>query len=242
MDPAEEQQQELEVLESIYPDELTVISPTHFVIRVQLDTPSQRKHFLDLIVRYPPTYPEVIPNLDLEIPEDISDDEADEDDDEEDEDDDDVKAMKLALNMAEIIEFTRNELALLLTKLNEEAELNIGMPSVFALTTQLKDEAEALFNQILETRQKEYEREREEREREEQKKFIGTKVTKESFLEWRAKFRSEMKFDEIDKQRFQQMHQGKLTGREIFEKGLAGAEDEDEDEVTAVEGVKKLAI
>ncbi|EGW30057.1 uncharacterized protein SPAPADRAFT_63673, partial [Spathaspora passalidarum NRRL Y-27907] len=191
MDPAEEQQQELEVLESIYPDELTVISPTHFIIRVQLDTPSQRKHYLDLIVRYPPTYPEVIPNLDLEIPE-ISEEEEDSDDDDEDEDDDDTKAIKLALNMAEVIEFTRDELALLLSKLNEEAELNIGMPSVFALTTQLKDEAEALFVQILETRQKEYEREREEREREEQKKFIGTKVTKESYLEWRDKFRAEM--------------------------------------------------
>lgn len=247
MDPAEEQQQELEVLQSIYPDELTIVNDTTFIIRVNLDTPSERKHALNLQVKYPPTYPEVTPELHLEVAEDEDEEDEDEDyyddDDDEDDEDEDTKAAKLALNMSETIEFTRSELNQLLEKLNEEAEMNIGMPSVFALATNLKDEAELLFEQVLKDKEQAYEREREAKEREEQKKFIGTKVTKELFAEWRNKFREEIKYDERLKQRFENMHQGKLTGRQIFEKGLAGNEEDtnpNDDEV--VDSMSKVSI
>ncbi|KAG7663374.1 GIR2 [[Candida] subhashii] len=249
MDPVEEQQQELEVLESIYPDELTLLNETTFIIRINLDTPSERKHALNLQVKYPPTYPEVIPELYLDIAEDQEEDESDEydddyyDDNDDDEDDEDTKAAKLALNMSETIEFTRTELNQLLGKLNEEAEMNIGMPSVFALTTLLKDEAELLFEQILKQKEQDYEHERELKEQEEQKKFIGTKVTKESFSKWRDEFRKEIKYDEQLLERFEKMHQGKLTGRQIFEKGLAGNEDDtnpNDDEI--VDSMKKVTV
>lgn len=249
MDPVEEQQQELEVLESIYPDELTLLNDTTFIIRINLDTPSERKHALNLQVKYPPTYPEVIPELYLDIAEDQEEDESDEydddyyDDNDDDEDDEDTKAAKLALNMSETIEFTRTELNQLLGKLNEEAEMNIGMPSVFALTTLLKDEAELLFEQILKQKEQDYEHERELKEQEEQKKFIGTKVTKELFSKWRDEFRKEIKYDEQLLERFEKMHQGKLTGRQIFEKGLAGNEDDtnpNDDEI--VDSMKKVTV
>ena len=249
MDPVEEQQQELEVLESIYPDELTLLNDTTFIIRINLDTPSERKHALNLQVKYPPTYPEVIPELYLDIAEDQEEDESDEydddyyDDNDDDEDDEDTKAAKLALNMSETIEFTRTELNQLLGKLNEEAEMNIGMPSVFALTTLLKDEAELLFEQILKQKEQDYEHERELKEQEEQKKFIGTEVTKELFSKWRDEFRKEIKYDEQLLERFEKMHQGKLTGRQIFEKGLAGNEDDtnpNDDEI--VDSMKKVTV
>lgn len=230
MDALEEQQQELEVLESIYPDELTVVSATNFTIKITLDTVSDRKHRLLLHVTYPPTYPDVVPGLSIEIP--VLDD--DEDDEEEDDDDGDEKVVHLS----EEIYFDRDDTKVLLEKLNEEAEVNIGMPSVFALTTQLKDEAEALFQQKLDREQRKHDDEMKKREVEEQKKFNGTKVTKESWAAWRDQFRAEMRIEEHDIERMRKMHNGKLTGKEIFEQGLAG----DEDLLELLEEVKKVAV
>ncbi|KAI5950325.1 GIR2 [Candida jiufengensis] len=241
MDYKEEQDQELEILQSIYPDELEILndSQTHFQVRVNLDLPSERKHALLLIVKYPPTYPEVIPELHIEVAEN-EDDEDDYDDDEEDEDDDDeeTKQTKLALNMAETIEFSKDDLNLLVSKLNEESDINLGLPSVFTLITFLKDEAENLFTTKLEKANKEHEAKRQERYKIEQLKFQGTKVTEENFEEWRLKFRKEMKFEEMDSKKFNEMHNGKMSGKEIFEKGLAGNIEGDD----LIDGVEKLAV
>lgn len=231
MNAKEEQEQELEVLESIYPDELTIISPTQFTIKLALDTPSDRNHALLLHITYPPSYPEVVPGIDITVAEAEDEEEADEYSDDEDEDD----SNKL-IHLSETIEYEKPDLNLLKSKLVEEAELNIGMPSIFALATQLKDEAEARFESKLNRAQKEYDEALLAKEKEEQKKFNGTKVTKESYLEWRNKFRKEMNYEEKDKERYIKMHNGKLTGREIFERGLAGNED-NEDLVDQVENV-----
>ncbi|KAK7684713.1 hypothetical protein QCA50_012296 [Cerrena zonata] len=189
MDPHEEQQQELEVLQSIYPDELTLVSPTNYSIKIALDTQSDHDEV-------------VIPD--------------------EDEDDEDPNK---AIHLSESIEFSKEDLKFLLNKLNEEAELQIGMPSVFALATQLKDESEILFQKKLDKAQKDYDDQLLAKERQEQNKFIGTKVTKESWLNWRNNFRNELQIELKDKERQDKIHNGKLTGREIFERGLAGDDD-----------------
>lgn len=247
MDPAEEQAQEIEVLQSIYPDELNLLSPTHFTVTVSLDTNSDRKHYLLLDVKYPETYPEVVPDLDIEVADGLlhtggDDDYDDEDYDDDDYDDgeDDEDDENKVIHISETIDFERADLATLLGKLREEAELNLGMPSVFALVSQLKEEAEQHFQNKVDAEQRRYDRALLEQEKEEQKKFNGTKVTKESFGEWRAKFREEMKYAANDRVRFDAMHNGKMTGREIFEKGLAGTEAEDVDDVS--EGVKAVEI
>ena len=230
MDYQEEQSQEIEILQSIYPDEIEFLNDlqTHFQIRINLDTESERKHALKLVVKYPKTYPEVIPELHIEVAE-LEDDEGDDfqDDDEDDDEDEEAKQTRLALNMAETIEYERDDLSELLSKLNEEAEIGIGMPSIFTLVTVLKDEAESLFNEKLALKTKEFERKRQELEKIEQQKFQGTKVTPASFNEWRLKFRQEMKFEEKDELKRQQMHGGRLTGKQIFERGLAGTEEEE---------------
>ena len=64
------------------------------------------------------------------------------------------------------------------------------------------------------------------REAEEQKKFTGTKVTKESFEKWRNGFRKELGLDERDRLRRLQAHNGRLTGRQMFEQGLVGTGDD----------------
>lgn len=227
MDPLEEQAQEIEVLQSIYPDELEIVSPSQFSILVALETASDRQHSVVLSVGYPPNYPEEIPRLDIKAF--FEEEEADSDSD-----DDEEKFVPLA----ETIVFEKPDVELLLEQLTQEAELNLGMPSVFALVALLKDQAEALFQSKVDHAQKQYDQELLAREAEEQKKFHGTPVTKDSFKEWRDQFRVEMQLELQDKRRFDAMHNGKMTGREIFENGLAGVDDDDDDLADAVARVE----
>lgn len=219
MDPAEEQQQELEVLESIYPDELIKYSETEFDVKVPLDTSSNRKHTLILSVKYPPQYPNELPELQLGIDEY---EQEDEDDSDEDEDD---KTNKRNLNLPELVVFEPNDLEMILSKLREEAELQLGIPSIFALVTITKDEGEQTFRNKLEILEKSREEELAKQEAELSKKFIGTKVTPESFSKWREEFRKEMGIDSKLEEFYKAQHNGKMSGREIFEKGLANDDD-----------------
>lgn len=223
MDPLEEQRLEIEVLESIYPDELTKYNDKHFSIDVQLDTPSERKHILVLDVKYPDEYPNVIPDLRIEKGDgsDANQRGNAQDEDEDDDEDEDEKETKRAVQLSEHIALEREDIAQLLLRLTEEAEVQIGMPSVFALTTLLKDEAEALFKEKLKVEQDKYEKKMLAREKEEQKKFNGTKVTKESWAVWYEALRKELKPNKDPSA------PRKMTGREIFEKGLAGVDDEE---------------
>lgn len=232
MDPAEEQQQELEVLQSIYPDELEILSDMHFTITLNLETKSDRNHSTVLDVKYTPTYPEEVPKLEVKV-------ESEELPVPSDDEDDDEDKSKL-VHLSEQIELGKLDAASLTKRVEEEAEMNVGMPSVFALAALLKDEAEALFQAKLDAAQKKYEDELLAKEAEEQKKFFGTPVNKESYSEWRNKFRAEMQIEQKDRQRFEKMHNGKMTGREIFEKGLAGNEEDEIEDV--VESVQKVAV
>lgn len=128
------------------------------------------------------------------------------------------------------------------------------MPMVFTLVSTLKDNAE----QLIASRQSEVEVQREQKvlaaEREENKKFHGTPVTPETFVEWREGFRKEIKElkvqkEEADEAAEKKKNRGKetviqLTGKQLWERGMAGKieEDyEDGDEILA-DGVEKLAV
>lgn len=185
-----------------------------------------------LDVKYTPTYPEEVPKLNVTV------------DSEElpvpsDDEDDDADKSKL-VHLSEQIELGKLDATSLTKRLEEEAELNIGIPSVFALAALLKDEAEALFQAKLDAAQKKYEDELLAKEAEEQKKFFGTPVNKDTYSDWRAKFRKEMRIEELDRLRFEKMHNGKMTGREIFEKGLAGNEEDEFDDVA--ESMQKVTV
>jgi len=246
MDPVEEQKQEIEILKTIYPEELEIISDTEFTINLLLDVDSQRKHAVKLHIRYPPNYPEVVPELWV-VAGDTSDGDKEaeeiEKDIEDEEEDTDLKESQRALNLNETIELDKKDIGELSDKLDEEAKMNIGMPSVFTLASVLKDDAEQMFNKKLEVEAQKLEHTRATREKEEQKKFAGTKVTKENFKEWQTMFRKEMGIEERKRQRFEEIHQGKMTGKEIFEKGLAGEEGGEpqvaRDEVKGLESVSE---
>ncbi|EGV60199.1 Protein gir2 [Yamadazyma tenuis] len=229
MDPLEEQQQELEVLDSIYPDELEKHSESSFTVSIKLDTTSSKIHTLVLSVKYPPEYPNEPPQMTL-----AKEEEYEANDDSDDDSDEDARQLARNINLPEQVSFDRDDLKSILAKLNEEAELQLGMPSVFAIITLMKDEGEDLFRRKLGVLEKHREDELNKQEAESSKKFIGTKVTTESFNKWREQFRKELGVDERLANFYKAQHGGKMSGREIFEKGLAN----DDDLVEAFDSVK----
>ena len=66
------------------------------------------------------------------------------------------------------------------------------MAMVFTLVTTLKDSAELLIVERQKAIEAQQEMKAAEAEAEENRKFEGTKVTRETFLEWSARFKQEM--------------------------------------------------
>jgi len=199
MDYKEEQQQELEALESIYFDEFEKVNdePPQFRILIQSQDPYE---YLDdgedheiikcyLYIEFPETYPEVKPIMEIQDYENLD----------------------------------ESEISSLLEELDQASEENLGMGMIFTLSSQLKDTVD---NMVME-RKEQKEREEEERikreEEEERKKHEGTKVTVESFLAWKAKFDQEQKELEEENQLKQKKKnefkkiKNVLTGRQLFE-------------------------
>ncbi|KAH8148628.1 uncharacterized protein LAJ45_07339 [Morchella importuna] len=206
----EEQAQEIEVLQSIYPDEFTQITDTQFTLRLVLEPPnipgqSHEPPILNLHVTYPPTYPDTAPALDLTI---------------------DAASPTSSLSFPD-------DKDTLLTALATTIDENLGMAMVFSLATTLKEAAEELIAsraQAVEARREEQLRAEEEKEME---KFRGTLVTRERFVEWLARFKEE----EEEKRRLaaaarEEEEKGRrggggvkekrLTGRQLYERGLVG--------------------
>lgn len=129
----------------------------------------------------------------------------------------------------------------------------MGMAMIFTLVSTLKDNAE----QLIAERQAAARHVQEQRvlalEREENKKFHGTPVNPETFMSWREGFRKEMeelrvKEEEADEAAEKKKNRGKetivqLTGKQLWERGLVGKVDEDEDyEDMPTEGVKDIKL
>ncbi|KAK6544352.1 hypothetical protein TWF694_001053 [Orbilia ellipsospora] len=224
----EEQEQELEVLESIYPDELTKISDTEFTIQVSLEEPNvdveaegYEAPTILLRVTYTPTYPDTAPDLSISLPPTDSDN-------------------------PHPLSFPSDEPPLT-AALATAVEENLGMAMVFTLTTTLKEAGET----ILRSRADEAQRIRDEaarlEEEKEMEKFRGELVTKEVFERWMENFKKEMKEKKEAEEREREeaeLRSGrrsgnvsgtgaggkKLTGRELFERGLVGGGDDEDDE------------
>lgn len=144
---------------------------------------------------------------------------------------------------------------MLLDGLTTTIEESLGMAMIFTIVSTLKELAE----QLMADRQRQHDEVRDmavrKAEEEANRKFYGTKVTKERFLEWHAKFKAEME----EKARIQReeeeaeekkkggakaatkLDEKRMTGRQLWEKGLAGKEvDIDGEDLT--EGVKELKV
>lgn len=201
----------MDILRSIYPDELDEISETKFNVHFALDTKPVK--YVVLEVEYPEDYPETVPILNVETSDGTF--LKERKGEGEEEDDEEVHFQD---------ELNNDDMKKLLDELNENAQENVGMASVFTLASLLKEQAEELYNEKVKKKEQAHEKAILAEEEKEQEKFRGTPVTAESFAEWRRKFREEFKLDQANEQK----DKTKLTGREIFEKGLNKDEDEDD--------------
>ncbi|KAK3695189.1 ubiquitin-conjugating enzyme/RWD-like protein [Podospora appendiculata] len=226
----EEQVEEREVLDSIFPDEITDISETEYRIAITLDIPGDDDEedeppVVLLTVRYPPDYPDTAPVLELSPPPNAP--------------------PHRYINIAD-------DKDQLLEGLQETVEENMGMAMVFTLVSTLKEAAEQLAVERRDAVLKEEEEQLLAAEREENKKFHGTQVNRESFTKWRDSFMKEMEETKAkeEEDRLADLKKAKikepvkLTGRQLWERGLVGKyeqEEADEDEVPTQE-VQKLSV
>ena len=204
-----------------------------FRIAVKLDVPGADESGDDaptilLQVSYPEAYPDVVPDLDIQP--------------------DPNGARHSLLDVF-------HDKATLLESLQPTLEESIGMPMIFSLHAALKENAEQLIRERIAQQEAIKEAAAAEAEEKENAKFHGTAVTRESFLEWRERFRKEMaekeakeveeKEAEEKKKRGGKSEEKKLTGRELWERGLVGKVDEEEDidaEDEVATGISKVQV
>ncbi|ODA81892.1 hypothetical protein RJ55_00397 [Drechmeria coniospora] len=225
----EDQVEEREVLESIFPEEITDISETEFRICVALDLPGEEEDqdeapkFI-LQVRYPEDYPDLAPHLDI---------------------------LALPNPPAHPYFSVADDRDQLLAGLDETIQENLGMAMIFTLVSALKEAAEQLVQDRKDVDAKVREEVLLAAEREENKKFHGTQVTPETFHTWRASFMQEMEEKERreEEERLAELKRAKvkepvkLTGRQLWERGLIGkVDDEEGEEGMPTEGMEKLQV
>ncbi|OQE24303.1 hypothetical protein PENSTE_c007G00637 [Penicillium steckii] len=225
----EDQTEEREVLDSIFPEEITDISESSYRISINLDAPEtadeeQEQPVIYLEVSYPEEYPDVAPQLSIS------------------------SAPNAPKHPQLDIQEDRERL---LESLQPTIEENMGMAMVFTLVSALKENAEELMIERVNAVQAEKDKIAAKAEEEENKKFQGTAVNRESFLEWHAKFQKELQDEEQrqkeekeaeDKKKKSNKDEKKLTGRQLWERGLAGKGDFEEEGDDALPAVEKLKV
>ncbi|KAF9197803.1 RWD domain-containing protein 1, partial [Haplosporangium sp. Z 27] len=158
----EEQANELEALQSIYPDEYEEISndPGEFTIHIVPDEQDGEDIYsLKLHVKYTETYPDTLPEFSIDL---------------------------------EDGELEQEDFDTILRKVTESAEEAIGMGMVFSMASTAKDSLTEVIQINKERREeRERQRELREIEEEEKRK-AGTKVTVENFMKWKNAFDAEM--------------------------------------------------
>ncbi|KAL7637480.1 UNVERIFIED_CONTAM: hypothetical protein RMT77_012208 [Armadillidium vulgare] len=187
-DYKEEQSNEIEALDSIYPNEFQILEqePLHkFKIVVKSEDYEESTDegigaAVDLIFEYTPSYPDEPPLLEINPLHNLDDDD---------------------------IEILRN-------RLQEQCSENLGMVMVFTLVSFTLE----WLNNKIESDKKKQEEEKELKKKAleelERKKFEGTRVTVESFLAWKRKFIAE-RFPFLEKEKDDEKGR-KLTGKELF--------------------------
>ncbi|RYO95749.1 hypothetical protein DL764_007602 [Monosporascus ibericus] len=233
----EEQVEEREVLESIFPDEITDISETEFRISITLELPEEDEQastppVMLLHVRYPESYPDEAPMLDLSAPQTTQ----------------QSQPQHPHFNISE-------DKQQLLAGLEETARENLGMAMVFTLVSSVKEAAEQLMAERREGAARVREEELLAAERVENAKFHGTPVTREAFARWREGFLREMEEARAraEEERLAELKRArvkepvKLTGRQLWERGLAGkgegeGDEGEDDDAELAEDVDKLKV
>ena len=140
----------------------------------------------------------------------------------------------------------------LLDSLTATIDENLGMAMIFTLISALKENTEQLILERQNAAQAIKDEEAHRQEEAENAKFHGEAVTRDSFLAWREKFRAEMEENRLKDEADRESELGKkkikmeekMTGKQLWEKGLVGKIEEDEDagEAGEVDGLERLKI
>ncbi|KAJ2802861.1 Protein gir2 [Coemansia guatemalensis] len=217
----DEQNNEIEILQSIYPSEFTEHStdPHKFSLKIPIEEEDIRPCTLILGVEYTAHYPDELPEFTIELV-----------------DDDTLPA---AGETDAVLE--SKDLTDIHSKLQTMYESNLGMAMVFGMATDLKE----IAGQLLADKTKELKRQKDARLQKEieadRAKFVGTLVTRENFLQWKERFQAEMalknatladssaedsKSSAARRLGTKAAAGGRLTGRQLFEqdKSLAASD------------------
>lgn len=206
------------------------ISDNEYKVVVTLDIPGEEDDDSEppsffLHVKYPDDYPDVAPHLEIHAPPNAT--------------------PHPKFNVSE----DREQL---LAGIDETIQESLGLAMIFTIHSALKEAAEQLVQDRKDADTKAQEEVALAAEREENKKFQGTPVTPETFMKWREDFLKEMEEIRLkeEEERLAELKKAKvkepvkLTGKQLWERGLAGKGDEgeeDEDE-PPTEGVEKLKV
>ena len=185
-----------------------------------------------LNINYPPEYPDVAPQLRVLSP-------------------------PVPIGMTPYLSLPEDT-PTLVSALEETVSENAGMAMIYSVISTLKERCEALVNERKSAEQAQRDQEAAQREEEENRRFTGEKVTRQSFLRWRAGFMRDVQEAEEHKRAEEEKSEGggggssgktgrreekRLTGRELWEKGFVGKTDDVEDAVVGLQDdVEKLKV
>ncbi|KAF9091628.1 RWD domain-containing protein 1 [Mortierella sp. AD031] len=186
----EEQANELEALQSIYPDEYEEISadPGEFTILVVPDEQDgDDTYSLKLHVKYTETYPDTLPEFSIDMEEG---------------------------------ELEQEDYDTIMQKVTEAAEEAIGMGMVFSMASIAKDTLSEIIVNNKERREREAEEKAQRELEEEEKRKEGTRVTVALFTKWKTAFDAEMAEKERIEKGLKKDDPKNLkpTGRQLFER------------------------
>lgn len=160
----EEQKDEIEALEAIYPEEIKVLEtdPNYvFVIEIAPQGIEETDELAMVTIQFTldDTYPDTVPVMEITDSHNLDDQRLDE----------------------------------IMEHVNTVAQENVGMVMVFTIVSSVQEKISDIIEETKITREEEKSRKQKEHEEKERKIFEGTRVTVETFLAWKTKFDAEMK-------------------------------------------------
>ena len=194
MDHLGEQEMEVEALQSIYPDSITVHEPNHYSITLTptctaADDDEQDQEIIDdssvtLTVKYTSHYPEEAPEIEITVS-----------------------------DFLDTLSFVKD-----VDRLSQQiCRESLGMAMIFSVTSSIQEHLDTHVQSLIDTRHREQEERKKLEEERDNAKFIGTPVTRDSFLDWRRRFDQETALLNAAKLAKIKLISGKLTGKQLFE-------------------------
>lgn len=218
-DPLQDQEEEIQALQAIYPNELTVVCKTAGDVRFSIEIKCEEDESQ--------TEPQFSIALDFTLPKEYP---------------NEVPAIRIRSTCDDVLPSDVDELRNILS---EEAQSMLGMVMTFTLVSTALEWLNKLKDTDGIRRKEAAERAKRELEEAERKKFEGTRVTVESFMKWKMQFDQEMALLAKEQERVEASNgPKKLTGRELFERDKSLNEsdlkfiEEDKDVSYDLSGVK----